>query len=588
MFDGIRKRFRIKRFVKSEDGAVMVIAALGLVAFLSVVSLVTDMGLKYHQKSRLQSAMDAAALAAVRYMPDEATAKSVALEYVEKNGFSTENVVVEFPSDEIVRVSDSREGKTIFASLFKINSVQINAKAAAKFVDKKMAVDFDYLLFHGDDVTFTLNGHYNVGGSIFGNGNVYADGGSGSSVSGTVFSAQNAGCNQYSVSVGRLESNASKQAMPDFDEMIMSVAPTANEAMFTKSYGHISGSGLFLNRYAAGTTLNSIITINGSTYCSGDLSTGYSSELLTVYGDLYVGGNFRPQCPVYITGNVYCGGDLATSWGMDFKVGKNVYVEGNTSFQGNTSIYGDYFYTGGDLARGSTYNLNCDCETYVGGNITLNGTNTFNGPVYCRGDFVKNGSTTMTVKSNVYTYGKVDWQSGGTVVNGGIFVWGNNVSSDDDGTNICGPFTLNGDLYNRKGILNLSGQGAYFLRGVIYSGGSLSTNQGPGGITLSGCMIAEGDVKIGGSTHTYNESGATISIYSREGDITLYSQQGGFDLWGIVYAPEGNVALASGDFDIHGSIIGDTITCNPGGLNMTYNDRELPYSKAVKAAVLIE
>ena len=123
---------------------------------------------------------------------------------------------------------------------------------------------------------------------------------------------------------------------------------------------------------------------------------------------------------------------------------------------------------------------------------------------------------------------------------------------------------------------------------VIYSSGSLSTNQGSSGITLSGCMIAEDDIKIGGSTHTYNEAGATLSLYSRKGDITLYSQQGGFDLWGIVYAPKGNVALASGDFDIHGSIIGNTITSNPGGLTMGYNDRELPYSKSVKTAVLIE
>ena len=46
--------------------------------------------------------------------------------------------------------------------------------------------------------------------------------------------------------------------------------------------------------------------------------------------------------------------------------------------------------------------------------------------------------------------------------------------------------------------------------------------------------------------------------------------------------------LASGDFDIHGSVIGNTITCNPGGLNMSYNDRELPYSKGVKTAVLVE
>lgn len=588
VFEKIKRFFNPKKFVDSEDGAVMVIAALSLVAFLSVASFVTDMGLKYHQKSLLQSAMDSAALAAVRYMPDKTKARQTALEYVEKNGFSTDSVVVEFPSDEIVRVSDSRESKTVFASLFDVKSVNITAKAAAKYVNKKLAVNFDYLMFHGDNSPFNLGGHYNIGGSIFGNGNVNADGGSGSSVSGIVFSAQNASCNQYSVTVGGLQSNATNQQMPDFDEMIMAVAPTADEDMFHKSYEPIKKNQRYTNKYEAGTTINSVITINGSTYCAGTLSTGYSSELMTIYGDLYVEGDFNPQCPVYVTGNVYVGGNLTTQWAKDFKVGKNLYVAGNATLQGNTAVHGDYFFSGGNLTRGSTYSLNCDCETYVGGNIRLDGSSTFNGPVYCMGDFVKGGATQMTVKSNVYAFRKIDWQSGGTYVNGDIFVWGNGVGADETEANICGPMTLNGDIYNRKGQLSLSGQGTYMIKGVIYSGGSISTNQGSSGIYLSGCMIAEDDVSIGGSTHSYNESGATLSIYSRKGDITLYSQQGGFELWGIIYAPKGDVALASGDFNIHGSIIGNTITCTPGGLNMSYNDRELPYVKGVKTAVLIE
>lgn len=583
-----KRKMRIKRFMKAEEGAAMVIAALSLVAFLSVVSLVTDMGLKYHQKSRLQSAMDAAALAAVRYMPDEVTARQVALEYVEKNGFTTDSVVVEFPTNEIVRVSDSREGKTVFASLFKVDSVQINAKAAAKFVDKNMAVNFDYLMFYGENSSFNLGGHYNVGGSVFGNGNVHADGGSGSKITGTVFSAQNATHNQYSVTVNRLESNVSSQKMPDFDETIMAVAPTADDGMFVKSYNHIKSSAFYLFKYPAGTMLNSIISINGSTYCAGSLATGYTSELMTVHGDLYVAGDFNPQGPVYVTGDVYIGGNLTTTWDKNLKVGGDLYVEGNTTLQGSTSIYGDVFYTGGNLSRGSNYSLLCECETYVGGNITLNGPSTFKGPVYCMGEFKKGGSVAMSINGNVYVYENLIWESGGTTVKGDVFVWGKNALSGDTVTAICGPFTLKGDLFNRKGELSLSGQGNYDLVGVIYSGGSLSTNQGSSGITLSGCMIAEDDIKIGGSTHTYNEAGATLSIYSRKGDITLYSQQGGFDLWGIVYAPKGNVALASGDFDIHGSIIGNTISCNPGGLNMSYNDRELPYSKGVKTAVLIE
>ena len=309
---------------------------------------------------------------------------------------------------------------------------------------------------------------------------------------------------------------------------------------------------------------------------------------MTVYGDLYVEGDFNPQCPVYVTGDVYVGGNLTTVWDKSLKVGGDLYVEGNTTLQGTTNIYGDVFYTGGDLSRGSNYSLLCECETYIGGNAVISGPSTFNGSVYCMGDFKKGGSIAMSVNGNVYAYKTLKLESGGTTVNGDIFVWGDGAASSDEVTNICGPFTLKGDLYNRKGGLNLSGQGAYDLVGVIYSGGTLSTNQGSSGITLSGCMIAEDDIKIGGSTHTYNESGATLSIYSRTGDITLYSQQGGFDLWGIIYAPKGNVALSSGDFDIHGSIIGDTISCQPGGLNMSYNDRELPYSKGVKTAVLIE
>ncbi len=580
-----KKRFR--GFFKNEEGAVMVIAALGLVAFLSVVSLVTDMGLKYHQKSKLQSAMDSAALAAVRYMPDEQTARLVALEYVEKNGFSADSVIIEFPSDEIIRVSDSVQSKTIFASLFNTDSVQINAKAAAKYVDKDVAVDFDYLMFHGDNSQFTLNGHYNIGGSIFGNGNVYADGG-GCTISGTVFSAGNAAYNQSSITVGNVASNVSSQPMPDFDETIMAAVPAVDEGVFAKTYSHISKSNFYLNRYPAGSVINSSVSINGNTYCAGTLSTSYHSDLLIIYGDLYIEGDFTPQCPVYVKGNAYIGGNLTTTWDRSLVVGGDLYVEGNTTLNGQTNVNGNLFYTGGNLTRSSNYSLQCDCETYVGGKITLNGPSVFNGAVYCMGLFDKQGSVSMTVNSNVYAFDKLKFQSGGTTVNGNVYVWGKTVSADEVAADIAGPFTLNGDLYNRKGDLSLSGQGEYKIKGIVYSGGKLSTNQGSSGITLDGCMIAESDILIGGSAHTYNESGATLSIYSRNGDITLYSQQGGFDSWGIIYAPKGNVALSSGDFDIHGSIIGNTITCNPGGLNMYYNDRQLPYSKKMKAAVLIE
>lgn len=579
---------KFKRFADAEDGAVMVIAAISLIVFLSVVSLVTDMGLKYYQKNRLQSALDSAALAAVRYMPDEEKARITALEYVEKNGFSTENVVVEFPDEETVRVSDTRDMQTIFATLFKVESVQIHAKAAAKYVYKNVGVNLDYLMFHGDNIPFNLYGHYNIGGSVFGNGNVYADGGAGSKITGTVFSSQTAAVNTSSVAAGHIQSNVVAQKMPDYDEMIMSVAPTASETVFERTYNHIGKNSFYLNRYDSDATINSFIAINGSTYCAGNLSTGWSSELLTVYGDLYVTGNFNPQCPVYVTGNVYCGGNLVTGWDKTLKVGGNLYVEGSADFQGTTSIYGNYFYVGGNLNRGSNYSLNCDCETFIGGDASLNGTSVFGGTVYCKGSFTKHGSVLINAKKGLYVSKALYLESGGNYFDGDIAVFGNGLTANDNVTTICGPMTLAGDIYSSKGDLSLSGQGSYNIRGHIYSGGRIITNQGPDGITLNGCMIAENDVKIGGSAHTYNETGGSFSVYSRNGNITLMSQQGGFEVWGMIYAPKGNVALSSGDFNIHGSIIGNTITCTPGGLNMSYNDRPLPFTESVETAVLIE
>ncbi len=584
----LKRKLRLRRFARAEEGNVMLIAALGLVAFLSIVSLVTDMGLKYHRTSQLQNAMDAAALAAVRHMPDEEKARAAALEYVEKNGFSTDTVVVEFPSEEIVRVSDTRDMQTIFATLFKVDKVQIHAKAAAKYTRKNVGVELDYLMFHGDGVPFNLGGHYNIGGSVFGNGNVYADGGAGSKITGTVFSAQTAGVNQHSVTVNHLESNVIAQKMPDYDEMIMTVAPTPSESAFERTYNHISANAFYLNKYSADTTLNSIITINGATYCPGNLSTSWSSELLTIYGDLYVGGNFKSDGPVYVTGNVYIGGNLETGWDKNLKIGGNLYVGGDTKFQGTTAIYGDYFYTGGNLSRGSNYPLTCDCETYIGGSATIDGPSTFNGAVYCKGDFRKGGSVAMKVKNVFYVYKSLNLGSGGNTFGGDINVFGNGLTAEDKGAEICGPMTLTGDIYNGVGELWLSGQGKYMIKGTLYSGGKIVANQGPAGITLSGCLIAEDDITIAGSAHTYNETGGSFSIYSRKGDITLQSQQGGFDVWGMIYAPYGNVALASGDFDIHGSIIGNTITCSPGGLNMSYNDRALPFTESVETAVLIE
>ena len=86
---------KTKKFRREESGAVMLIVACSLIVFLSITSFATDLGLVYYQKSKLQSALDAAALAAASDLPNKTAARSTAMEYIEKNGFVKEAVLKE-------------------------------------------------------------------------------------------------------------------------------------------------------------------------------------------------------------------------------------------------------------------------------------------------------------------------------------------------------------------------------------------------------------------------------------------------------------------------------------------------------------
>ena len=59
-----RRKNRIGRLWRDTDGAVAIVAALSLLAFLGIVSLAIDMGHLYTVRNELQNVADAAALAA--------------------------------------------------------------------------------------------------------------------------------------------------------------------------------------------------------------------------------------------------------------------------------------------------------------------------------------------------------------------------------------------------------------------------------------------------------------------------------------------------------------------------------------------
>ncbi|GAI23673.1 unnamed protein product, partial [marine sediment metagenome] len=59
---------KIKRF-KSENGAVVVIVALSIVALMMVTALTIDVGSLYEERRHLQTVADAAALAGAQQLP---------------------------------------------------------------------------------------------------------------------------------------------------------------------------------------------------------------------------------------------------------------------------------------------------------------------------------------------------------------------------------------------------------------------------------------------------------------------------------------------------------------------------------------
>lgn len=566
----LRKSFR---FLKDENGAVMVIAALGLVAFLSIASLVTDLGLKYYQKSRMQNAMDAAALAAVTYLPDKVKAREVALDYVAKNGFDTAQVVIEFPEEGVIRVTDSYVQQTLFAGIMGETDMNVEAHAAAKYLNKSLAIDFDYLMFYGEDSTFFLNGDFReVAGSIFGNGDIRV-GCNDAAVIYNIVSARSIIFTNNMPYTPVTNLHAAHQNMPDWDEMIMSIAPTAEKEQFTDPCPHLMPDQHYKYRLSGGTYSNGALSyVDGSVYCSGTLNTGYTSNMLYVRGDLYVAGDFTPQCPVYVTGSVYVGGNFNATWGMSFFSGGKMYVGGNATFQGQSTVNG---------------------LLYCGGNITLtNGSSTLYkfGGVRCLGNFSSTSAwnARVTINGSIFVYGKLALGGGINNITGSVNVWGHNATNDEDVCYINGDLYLSGDVWCHKGIVAFGGNGDCVIHGMIYSAGRVETRSG-GDISLNGCIIAEGDIIIGGASHTYNDAGATLSLYSRNGNIVLGSQGTELKMWGIVYAPKGDIKISTDGLRVFGSLVANTITCNIGcGFYIGRNDRTLPFAKTVRAAALIE
>jgi hypothetical protein len=127
------------RRLRSESGQALVVSILFMLVLLGGVALTLDVGSWYREHRQAQTTADAAALSAAPSLltGDTTAATSTAQSYANKNGGGIDAVDgVTFrsaftPNDTIV-IRVTRNAPGFFSRIFKIDSTQVHAKAAAR------------------------------------------------------------------------------------------------------------------------------------------------------------------------------------------------------------------------------------------------------------------------------------------------------------------------------------------------------------------------------------------------------------------------------------------------------------------------
>lgn len=117
----------------NERGQAMVMSVAFLTVLLGMSAIVLDVGSWYRADRHAQITADAAALAGAQALPDSyGTARSLALDYANKNEGGLAESAVQFPDSSTIRVTVQRPAPGFFSKLFGIDSVQVRAVASAR------------------------------------------------------------------------------------------------------------------------------------------------------------------------------------------------------------------------------------------------------------------------------------------------------------------------------------------------------------------------------------------------------------------------------------------------------------------------
>ena len=158
---------RLFNYFKKEKGSVSVIVALSLVALVGMSAVAIDYGYLASEKRSFQNALDSAALAGVRELPDYYAARQTAINYMKYNGVddaearvnSGEIVIYQSPDSMELTVKGTYDVDYLFAVIFgNGDSTKVGALATAKRPTESFFADNDCaLLALSETVPLTLS-----------------------------------------------------------------------------------------------------------------------------------------------------------------------------------------------------------------------------------------------------------------------------------------------------------------------------------------------------------------------------------------------------------------------------------------------
>lgn len=127
----IEKAFKC---LKNKSGNSAIIFLMLATMLIGMLAFVTDAGMMYLEKSRLQNAVDAIALAAMQdYSKGESAMRAQANHYAELNNISLGDLVVDISdNNKKITVITNKNVPMYFAKIFNITNAVLQAKASAK------------------------------------------------------------------------------------------------------------------------------------------------------------------------------------------------------------------------------------------------------------------------------------------------------------------------------------------------------------------------------------------------------------------------------------------------------------------------